>query len=138
MTKILEFQLQHQSFHEYSGLTSLRIDWFDLLAVQGTFRSLLQHHSSKASILWSSAFFTVQLSQWYLATRKTTAVTIQTFVSRAMSLLSNTLSTFFIAFLTESNHLLIPWLQPPSTVTLEPKKRKSEATSIFPPLFVMK
>ena len=138
MAKILEFQLQHQSFHEYSGLTSVRIDWFDLLAVQGTFRSLLHHHSLKASILWSSAFFTVQLSQWYLTIRKTIALTIRTFVSRAMSLLFNTLSGFFIAFLPRSNHLLISWLQSPSTVTLGPKKRKSETTSIFPLLFVMK
>ena len=110
---------------EYSGLISLKIDWFDLLAVQGTFRCLLQHHSSKASVLWHSAFFTVQLSQPYVTTGKTIALTIQTLVSRVMSLLFNTLSRFVIAFLLRSNHLLISWLQSPSAVILEPKKRKS-------------
>ena len=90
MTKILELQLQHQSFQWNSGLISLKIDWFDLLAVQGTFRSLLQHHSLEASILWRSAFFTVQLSQLYETTGKITALTIWTFISRVMSLLFNT------------------------------------------------
>ena len=95
---------------EYSGLISLKIDWFDL-AVQGTFRSLLRNHSSKASILWHYAFFTVQLSQLYVTTGKTRALPIGTFVGRVMSLLLNTLSMFVIAFLPRSNHLLISWLQ---------------------------
>ena len=95
---------------EYSRLISLRIDWFDLLAVQGTFRSLLQHHNLKASVLWCSAFFMVQFSQSYVTTGKTIALTVQTFVSRVMSLLFNTLSRFFIAFLPRSNPLLISWL----------------------------
>ena len=101
---------------EYSELSSLKIDWFDLFAVQGTFRSLLQQHSSKASILWHSTFFTVQLSQLYVTTGKTIALTIWTFVGRAMSLLFNTLSRFVIAFLPRSNCLLISWLQSPSAV----------------------
>ena len=99
MTKILELQLQHSPSSEYSGLISLQFDWFNLFAVQGTFKSLLQHHSSKASILWCSAFFTVQVSQPYVTTGKTIALTIWTFVSRVMSLLFNTLSRFVIAFL---------------------------------------
>ena len=109
------------------------IAWFDLLAVQRTLRSLLQHHSSKASILWCSAFFTVQLSQPYMTTGKTIALTIRTFVSRVTSLLFNTLSRFVIAFLPRSNHLLIPWLQSPSAVILEPKNRKPVTTSTFSP-----
>ena len=124
--------------NEYSGLISFRIDWFDLLAVQGTLKSLLQHHSSKASILWHLAFFTVQLSHPYMTTGKTIALTIQTFVSKVMSLLSNTLSRFVIAFLPRSKHLLILWLQSLSTVILEPKKIKSVTVSIFPHLFAMK
>ena len=122
---------------EYSGLISFKIDWFNL-AVQGTFRCLLQHHHSKALVLWCSAFFTVQLSQLYMNPGKTIALTIQTFVGRVMSLLFNTLSRFVIAFLPRSNHLLISWLQSPSAVILEPKKRKSVTTSIFSPLFAMK
>ena len=115
---------------EYSGLISLRIDWFDLLAVQGTFRSLLQHHSSKASILWCSACFMVQLSQLYMTTGKTIALTIWTFVSRVMSLFLKTLSRFAIAFLPRSSRLLISWLQSPSAGILEPKKRKPVAAPI--------
>ena len=118
---------------EYSGSISLKIDWFDLPAIQGTFRSLLQYQSSKASILWHSAFFPVQLSRPYVTTGKTIALTIRTFVSSVMSLLFNTLSRFVIAFLPRSNHLLISWLQSPSTVILEPKKRKSVTTSTFFP-----
>ena len=132
MTKTLEFQLQHQSFQWISGLISLKIDWFDLLAIQGTFKDLLQHHSSKTSILWHSAFFTVQLSQLYVTTGKTIALTIQTFVWRVMSLLFNTLSRFVIAFLLGSNRLLISWLQSPSAVILEPKKRKCHYFHLFP------
>ena len=112
------------SCNEYSGLISFRIDWFDLLAVQGTLRNLLQHHSSKASVLWCSAFFIVQLSHLYMTAGKTIALTIQTFVSKVMSLLFNMLSRSVIAFLPRSKHLLISWLQSASTVILEPKKIK--------------
>ena len=110
---------------EYSGLIPFRMDWLDLLAVQGTLKSLLQHHSSKASVLQCSAFFMVWLSHPYMTTGKTIALTIQTFVGKIMSLLFNTLSRFVIAFLPRSKHLLISWLQLPSAVTLEPKKIKS-------------
>ena len=103
------------------------IDWFDVLAVQGTFRSLLQHHSSKASILWQSAFFTVQLSQPYVTTGQIIALTMQTFVGRVMSLLFNTLSRFVITFLPRSNCLLISSLLSLSAVILEPKMRESVA-----------
>ena len=111
--------------NEYSGLISFRMDWLDLLAVQGTLKSLLQHHSSKASILQCSAFFTVQLSHPYMTTGKTIALTRQTFVSKVMSLLLNTLSQLVIAFLPRSKCLLISWLQSLFTVILEPKKIKS-------------
>ena len=118
---------------EYSGLISLKINWFDFLAIQGTSRSLLQHHSLKASILWLSAFFTVQLSQPYMTTGKTIALTIQTFVIRVMSLCFSTVSRFVITFLPGSNRLLISWLQSPSALILESKKRKSVSTSTFSP-----
>ena len=118
---------------EYSRLISYKTDWFDLLGVQGTLRSLLQHHSLKASILCCSALFMVQLSQPCVTTGKTIALTVWTFVGRVMSLLFNTLSRFVIAFLPRSNCLLISWLQSPSTVILEPKKRKSVAASTFSP-----
>ena len=111
MTKILEFQFQHHTSNEYSDLISLKIDWFDFLAVQGILRSLLQHHSSEASILCHSAFFMVQLSQPYVTTVKTIALTIRTFVSRVMSLIFNTPSRFVIAFLPRSKRLLTSWLQ---------------------------
>ena len=124
VAKVLEFQFQHQSFHEYSGLISFRIDWLDLLAVQGTRKSLLQHHSSKASILWCSAFFMVQLSHPHTTTGKTIALTRQTFVGKVMSLLFNKLYRSVITFLPRSKHLLISWLQPPSAVILEPPKNK--------------
>ena len=101
---------------EYSELISLKIDWFDLQAVQGTFKSFLQHHSLKASILWSSAFFMVHLLQPYVATGKTIALTIRTFVDRVMSLIFKTLSRFVIAFLLRSNCLLILWLLSASAV----------------------
>ena len=110
----------------------LRIDWFDLLAVQGTFKSFLQHHSSKVSIRWCSAFFIV-LSHLYMTTGKTIALTICTFVCEVMSLLFNMLSTFVIAFLPKSKHLFISWLQLPSAVILEPKKIKSVTVSIVSP-----
>ena len=98
VTKVLELQLQHQSF-QYSGVISFRMDWLDLLAVQGTLKNLLQHHSSKASILWLSAFFLVQLSHPYMTTGKTIALTIRTYVSKVMSLLFNMFSSFVIGFL---------------------------------------
>ena len=124
--KYLSFSFSISPSSEYSVLISLTIDWFDLLAVQGIPRSHLQHHSSKASILWRSAFFTVQLSKfWDMTTGKTIALTVQTFVGRVMSLLFNTLSRFVIAFLPRNNHLLSSWLQSPSAVILEPKKIKS-------------
>ena len=129
----MEFHLQHQSFNEYSGLISFRGDWFDLLAVQGTLKSLLQHHSSKASILWCSAFFIVQLSQPYMAIGKTTALTRWKFVGKVMSLLFGMLSRLVKAFLPRSRHLLISWLQSPSAVILEPKKMKSLTVSIVSP-----
>ena len=105
---------------EYSGLISFRIDLFDLLAVQGTFKSLLQQHISKASILWHSAFFMVQFSHPYMTTGKTIALTIWTFVDKVMSLLFNMLSRLVIIFCARSKHLLISWLQSLSTVILEP------------------
>ena len=119
--------------NEYSGLISSRIHWFDLLAFQGTLRSLLQHHSSKASILWHSAFFMVQLSHPYLTIGKTVVLTIQTVIDKVISLIFNTLSRFVIAFLPRSKCLLISWLQSLPTVILEPKKIKSATVSIFSP-----
>ena len=106
---------------EIPGLIS-RMDWLDLFSVQGTLKSLLQHHSSKESILWCSAFFTVQLSHPYITTGKTIALTRQTFVGKVMSLLLNMLSRMVITFLPRSKHLLIAWLQSPSAVILEPEK----------------
>ena len=108
----------------YSGLISYRMDWLDLLAVQGTLKSLLQHHRSKASILWRSAFFTVQLSHPYMTIGKTRALTRQTFVGKVMSLLLNILSRLVITFLPRSKCLLISWLQSPSSVILEPSPPK--------------
>ena len=105
------------------------MDWLDLLAVQGTLKSLLQHHSSKISILWRSVFFIVQLSHPYMTNRKTIALTRQTFVGKVMSLLFNMMSRFVIAFLPRSKCLLISWLQSPSAVILEPKKIKSLTVS---------
>ena len=102
--------------NEYLGLISFRIDWFELLALQGTLKSLLQHHSSKASTLWHSAFFTVHLSHPYVTTGKTIALTRWTFVGKVTSLLFNMFSRFVIAFLPRSKHLLISWLQSPSAV----------------------
>ena len=109
---------------EHPGLISFRMDWLDLLAVQGTLRSLLQHHSSKASILWCSAVFTVQLSHPYMTTGKTIALTRRTFVGKVMSLLLNMLSRLVITSLPRSKCLLISWLQSPSSVILEPPKNK--------------
>ena len=117
-------------------LISFRIDYFDPLAVQGTLWSLLQHHSLKALILPRSAFFMVQLSHPYMTTGKTKALTIWTFAGKVMSLLLNTFSTFVIAFLPRSKHLLISWLQLLSAVILEPKKIKSFTISIFFPIYL--
>ena len=125
-----ELELQYQSFQWL-----FRIDWFDLLAVQGT---LLQHHSSEASILRHSAFFLVQLSHPYMTTRKTIALTRQTFVGKVMSLLYNTLSGFVIASLPRSKHLLISWLQSPSAVILEPQGRNLSQLPSFTLLFPLK
>ena len=119
--KYWSFSFSISPSNEYSGLISFRIDWFDLLAVQGTRKSLLRHHSSKASILQHSAFFMVQLSYPYMTTGKNIAVTIRTFVSKVMSLLFNMLSRLVIAFLPRDKHLLISWLQSTSAVILESK-----------------
>ena len=119
--------------NEYSGLISFRMDWLDLLAVQGTLKSLLQYHSSKTSILWRSAFFILQLSHPYMTTGKTIALTRWTFVGKVMSLLFNVLSRWVIAFLPKSKYLLISWLQSPSTVILKPPKIKSVTVSIVSP-----
>ena len=121
--KYWSFSFSISPSNEYSEPISLRIDWLDLLAVQGTLKSLLQYHSSKASILWHSAFFMVQLSHPYMITRKTIALIIWTFVSKLMSLLFNMLSRFVIAFLPRSRCLLISWLQSPSAVILVPNKK---------------
>ena len=118
---------------EHPGLISFRMDWLDLLAVQGTLRSLLQHQSSKASILQRSAFFTVQLSHSHMTTGKTISLTRRTFVGKVMSLLFNMLSTLVITFLPRSKRLFISWLQSPSAVILEPKKIKSISVSIVSP-----
>ena len=115
--------------NEHSVLISFRMDWLDLLAVQGTLKSLPQHHSSKASILWRSAFFIVQLSHPYMTTGKTIALTRWTIVDKVMSLLFNVLSRLVITFLPRSKLLLISWLQSPSAVTLEPRKIKSATVS---------
>ena len=118
--------------NEYSGLISLRIDWLDLLAVQGTLKSLLQHHSSNASILLHSAFFVVQLSHPHRTTRETIVLTRRTFAGKIMSLLFNMLSRLVITFLPRSKCLSISWLQSPSTVILEPPKIVSHCFHCFP------
>ena len=136
--KYWSFSFSVSPSNAYSGLISFRIDWFALLAVQGTLKNLLQYHTSKASILWRSAFFLPQLSHPYMTTGKTKALTRQTFVGKVMSLLFNMLSKLVITFLARSKHLLISWLQSPSSVILEPKMIKSVAVSIVPHLFAMK
>ena len=133
--KYWNFSFSISPSKEYSGLISFRTDWFDLLAVQGIFKGLLQHHSSKAPILRCSAFFIIQLSHPYMITGKSMALTILTFVGKVMSLLFNTLSRLVIAFLPRSKRLLISWFQSPSAVILEPKKIKSVTVStFFPPI----
>ena len=123
--KYWSFSLGISLSKEHPGLIPFRMDWLDFLAVQGTLKNLLQHHSSKASILQRAAFFTVQLSHPYMTTGKTTALTRQTFVGKVMSLLFNMLSRWVITFLPRSKHLLISWLQSPSAVILEPPKIKA-------------
>ena len=118
------FSFKISPFNEHRGLISFRMDWLDLLAIQGTLKSFLQHHSSKASILWSSDFFTVQLSCPYMTTGKTIALTRRTFVGKVMFLLFNMLSRLVITFLPRSKRLLISWLHSPSSVILEPRQNK--------------
>ena len=130
--KYWSFSFSITPSNEYSGLISFRINWFDILAVQGTPKSLLQHHTLKASVLWGSAFFMVQLYHPYVTTDKV-SLTIQTFVSKMMSLLFNMLSRFVIAFLPKLKHLLISWLWSPFAVILEPKKTKTVTVSTFSP-----
>ena len=128
--KYWSFSFNISPSNEHPGLIFFRMDWLDLLEVQGTLKSLLQHHSSKASILRRSAFFTVQLSHPYMTTGKTIALTRQIFVGKVMSLLFNMLSRLVITFLPRSKHLLISWLQSPSAVILEPKKIKSDTSIV--------
>ena len=132
-SKYWSFSFSIRPSNEYSRLISFRIDWFDLLEVQGTLKSLLQHHSSKASVLRCAAFFMIQLSHLYMTIGKIIALPIQIFVGKVMSLLFNTLSRFLIAFLPRSKHLLISWLQSLSTVILQPKKIRSATVSTFSP-----
>ena len=127
------FSLSISPSNEHSGLISFRMDWLDLLTGQGTLKSLLQHHTSKALILQHSTFFMVQLSHPYMTTGKTIALTRRTFVGKVMSLLFNMLSRFVIALLPRSKHLLISWLQSPSAVILEPPKIKSVTVFIVSP-----
>ena len=133
--KYWSFSFNISLSNEHPGLISFRIDWLDLLVVQGTLKSLLQHHSSKASIVQCPALFIVQLSHPYMTTGKTIALTKQTFVDKVMSLLFNMLSRLVITFLPRSKCLLISWLQSPSAVILEPKKMKSATVSTVPPSF---
>ena len=122
--KYWSFSFSISPSNEHPGLVPFRMDWLDLLAVEGTLKSLLQHYSSKASVLWHSGFFTVQCSHPYMTTGKTIALTRQTFVGKVISLLFNMLSRLVITFLPRSKRLLISWLQSPSAVILEPKKIK--------------
>ena len=131
--KYWSFSFNISPSNEHSGLISFRMDWLDLLAVQGTLKSLLQHHSSKASSLWCSAFFIVQLSHPYMTIGKTIALTRWTFVGKVISLLFNMLSRLVITFLPRSKCLLISWLQSPSSVILEPRKIKSATVSTVSP-----
>ena len=131
--KYWNFSFNISPTNEDPGLISFRMDWLDLLAVQGTLKSLLQHHSSKALILLRSAFFIVQLSHPYMTTGKTTALTRQTFIGKIMSQLFNMLSRLVITFLPRSKRLLISWLQSPSAVIWEPRKIKSDTVSTVSP-----
>ena len=134
--KYWSFSLSINPLNEYSGSISFRIDWFDLLAVQGTLKSLLQHHSLEASVLWCSGFFMVQLSHLYMTIGKTIALTRQTFAGTIMSLLFNLLSRLVIVFLPKSKHLLISRLQAPSKLILEPRKIKSCHCFHFFPIYM--
>ena len=134
--KYWSFSFSISPSNEYLGLISFRMDWLDLLAVQGTLKSLLQHHSSKVSILWCSACFMVQLSHPYMTTGKIRALTRWTFVGKVMSLLFNTLSRFVLAFLPRGNRLLISWVQSPSAVILEPKQIISSYSNTCAILYV--
>ena len=138
VTKDWSFSFNISPSSEHPGLICFRMDWLDLLAVQGTLKSLLQHHSSKASILQRSAFSIVQLSHPYMTTGETIALTRGTFVGKVMFLLFNMLSRLVITFLPRSKRLLISWLQLPSAVILEPRKIKSPLSPLFPHLFAMK
>ena len=131
--KYWSFSFNISPSNEHPGLISFRVDWLDPLAIQGTLKSLLQHHSSKASILQCSAFFIVQLSHLHMTTGKTIALTRWTFVGKVMSLLLNMLSRLVTTFLPRSKHLLISWLQSPSAVILEPTKIKPVTVSIVSP-----
>ena len=131
--KYMSFSFNISPSNEHPGPISFRMDWLDLLAVPGTLKSLLQHHSSKASILWCSAFIIVQLSHPYMTTRKIIALARWTFVGKVISLLLNMLSRLVITFLPKSKWLLISWLQSLSTVILEPKKIKSVTVSTVSP-----
>ena len=131
--KYWSFSFSISPSNEYSGMISFRMDWFELLAVQGTLKSLLQQHSSKVSILWCSAFFIVQFSHPYMITGKTIALTRGTFVGKIMSLLFNMPAGLVITFLPRSKHLLISQLQSPSAVILEPQKIKSLTVSTVAP-----
>ena len=131
--KYWSFSFSISPSNEHPGMISFRLDGLDLLVVQGNLKSLLQHHSSKASVLPHSAFFTVQLSHPYMTTGKTIALTRQTFVGKVMSLFFNMLSRLIITFLPRSKHLLISWLQSPSAVILEPQKIKSDTVSTVSP-----
>ena len=136
--KYWSFSFSIKPSNEYSGLISFRMDWLDLLAVQGILKSLLQHHSSKASILQHSVFFIIQLSHPYMTTGKTIALTRRIFVGKVMSLLFNMLSRLVITFLPRSKRLLISWLQSPSAVILEPPPQKSLTLfPLFPHLFAI-
>ena len=135
--KYWSFSFSISPSNDYSALISFRMDWLDLFAVQGTLKSLLQHHSSKASVLWLSDFFMVQFSQPYTTTGKTIALTRWTFVGKVMSLLFHMMSRLVIAYFPRSRRLLISWLPSPSAVILEPPKIKSSLFPLFTHLFAL-
>ena len=134
--KYWSFSFNISPSDEYSGLISFRIDWFTLLAVQGTLKSLPKHHSSKVSVLQCNALFMAQHSHLYMTTGKTITVPLWTFVCKVKSLFYNTLSSFVTAFLPRSKRLLVSWLRSPSTLIVEPKKRQSAPTSTFPLIYL--
>ena len=136
--KYWSFSFSISPSNEHLGLMSSRMDWLDFFVVQGTLKSLLQHHSSKASIFWHSAFFTVQRSHPYMTTGKIIALTRRTFVGKVVCLIFNMLSRLVITFLPRNKRLLIPWLQSPSAVILEPPKIKSDTASTVSPSISMK